>query len=114
MNCLFCKIIAGEIPSTQVYSDEHAVVFKDIHPKAPVHLLIVPRKHIISLAELEEQHDGLIAHLMRLLPNIAKQQGLANGFRTVINTGPAGGQIVFHLHIHLLGGDRLSGAGFDD
>lgn len=111
-NCLFCKIIAGEIPSEQVYSDDQVVVFKDINPKAAVHLLIVPKEHIVSLNELEEQHDSLIAHMMRLLPTIAKQQGLENGFRTVINTGPAGGQIIFHLHIHLLGGDSLGGAGF--
>ncbi|NJO15227.1 MAG: histidine triad nucleotide-binding protein [Thioploca sp.] len=110
--CLFCKIIAGEIPSAQVYSNEQIVVFKDINPKAAVHLLMVPREHIISLNELETQHDNLIAYMMRTLPIIAKQQGLNRGFRTVINTGAGGGQIVFHLHIHLLGGEGLSGAGF--
>ncbi|MDM8561557.1 histidine triad nucleotide-binding protein [Candidatus Parabeggiatoa sp. HSG14] len=111
-DCLFCKIIKGEIPSDQVYSDEQVIVFKDINPKAPVHLLIVPREHIKSLNELEEKHDVLMAYIMRLLPKIAKEQGLNNGFRTVINTGPGGGQEVFHLHVHLLGGERLSGAGF--
>lgn len=111
-HCLFCKIIAGEIPSAQVYSDERVVVFKDINPKAAVHLLMVPREHIISLNELETQHDNLIAQMMRTLPIIAKQQGLTTGFRTVINTGAGGGQIVFHLHIHLLGGNNLDGAGF--
>ena len=109
-DCLFCKIIAGEIPADQIYSDEQVVVFKDINPKAPVHLLMVPREHIKSLNELEDKHDGLIAHCMRLLPKIAKEQLLDDGFRTVINTGYGGGQEVFHLHIHLLGGTSLGGA----
>lgn len=103
-NCIFCKIRDGQIPSDQVYQDDQVIVFKDINPKAPVHLLIVPREHIVSLEQLEQQHAGLIAHMLLLLPKIAKEQGLHDGFRTVINTGPAGGQIVFHLHIHLLGG----------
>lgn len=111
-DCLFCKIIAGELPSDQVYSDEHVIVFEDISPKAPVHLLMVPREHIISLNELEERHDGLIVHMMRLLPIVAKEQGLDNGFRTAINTGPGGGQLVYHLHIHLLGGENLGNAGY--
>ena len=110
--CLFCKIIAGKLPSDQVYSDEHVVVFKDIYPKAPVHLLIVPREHIISLNEINEKHDELMGYIIRLLPQIAKKQGLDNGFRTIINTGPGGGQIVFHLHIHLLGGHTLGSVGF--
>ena len=111
-DCLFCKISAGEIPAEQVYSDQQVVVFKDIHPKAPVHLLMVPREHIKSLNELEEKHDSLIAYCMRLLPKIAKEQSLDDGFRTVINTGSGGGQEVFHLHIHLLGGTGLGGAFF--
>ncbi|MCK5716210.1 MAG: histidine triad nucleotide-binding protein [Thiomargarita sp.] len=111
-DCLFCKIIAGDIPSEQVYHDEHVVVFKDINPKAQVHLLIVPREHIISLNHLDAKHDDLMTYCMHLLPKIAKEQGLEDGFRTVINTGAGGGQIVFHLHIHLLGGEGLSGAGF--
>lgn len=110
--CLFCKIIAGKLSSDQVYSDEHVVVFKDIYPKAPVHLLIVPREHIISLNELGEKHDELMGHIMRLLPQIAKAQGLENGFRTIINTGTGGGQVVFHLHVHLLGGHTLGSVGF--
>lgn len=107
-NCIFCKIATGQLSSEQVYSDEHAIVFKDIHPKAPVHLLLIPREHIPSLNELGTQHTDLIAYLLRLLPKIAKEQGLADGFRTVINTGPAGGQVVFHLHIHLLGGKTFT------
>ncbi len=108
-NCLFCKIIAGKLPSDQVYSDDEVVVFKDIHPQAPVHLLVVPREHIASLNELEEKHDKLLAHMLRLLPKLAKQYDLNDGFRTVINTGSGGGQVVFHLHIHLLGGKKLAG-----
>jgi len=109
--CIFCKIIAGDIPTEFLYADEHMVVFKDINPKAAVHLLVVPRAHIISLNELESQHDPLIAAMIRLLPNLAQQNGLTNGFRTIINTGRGGGQEVFHLHIHLLGGHHLGGMG---
>ena len=109
---LFNKIIAGELPSDQVYSDDKVIAFRDINPRAPVHILLVPREHIVSLNELEERHDELIAHMMRLLPKLAKQEGLENGFRTVINTGTGGGQEVFHLHIHLLGGGELKGTGF--
>lgn len=108
-DCIFCKIAAGELPADLVHEDEQVVVFKDIHPKAPVHLLVVPREHIPSLRELTPQHDDLIAHMMRLLPRLAEAQGLNEGFRTVINTGRGGGQEVFHLHIHLLGGGRLPG-----
>jgi histidine triad (HIT) family protein len=105
-NCIFCKIIAGEIPSEQVYSDEQVVVFKDINPKAPVHLLLVPREHIESLQALQVQHQQLMGHIMLLLPKLAAQFGLDGGFRTVINTGADGGQVVYHLHIHLLGGKQ--------
>ena len=92
-----------------VYEDDQIVVFKDIYPKADVHLLMIPRPNIVHLAELDTIHDGLMAKMMRLLPQIAKQQGLDNGFRTIINTGPGGGQEVYHLHIHLLGGGSLPG-----
>ena len=107
--CVFCNIIAGRIPAQLVHDDEQVVVFKDIHPKARVHLLVVPRVHVPSLDELEQRHDGLIAHMMRLLPVLARKQGLATGFRTVINTGAGGGQEIAHLHIHLLGGAPLPG-----
>lgn len=106
-DCLFCKIVAGELPSDRVYEDDRVVVFRDLYPKAAVHLLVVPREHIASLEGLGPEHDGLIAHCIRLLPKLARQEGLNSGFRTVINTGKDGGQEVFHLHIHLLGGDRL-------
>jgi len=108
-DCLFCKVADGTLASEMVYEDDQIVVFKDIYPKADVHLLMIPRQHIASLAELDTIHDGIIAKMMRLLPQIAKQQGLDNGFRTIINTGPGGGQEVYHLHFHLLGGGSLPG-----
>jgi len=108
-DCIFCRIVAGEIPADKVYEDDQVVVFRDISPKAEVHLLMVPREHIASLEELTPAHDGLISHMMRLLPTLAKAQGLERGFRTIINTGKGGGQEVFHLHIHLLGGKALPG-----
>ncbi len=110
-DCLFCKIVAGEIPADIVFEDEQVVAFKDIYPKAAVHLLLIPRQHIVSLSELEPAHDALIAHMIRLLPKLAKDQGLDDGYRTVVNTGPGGGQEIFHLHLHLLGGGRLPGFG---
>ena len=108
-DCLFCKILAGEIPSDKVYEDDKVYVFKDIYPKADVHLLMIPREHVDSLNEIDESFDEVMAYMMRLLPKLAKEQGLNDGFRTIINTGPAGGQEVFHLHIHLMGGDHLPG-----
>ena len=108
-DCLFCKILAGEIPSEKVYEDDKVYVFKDIYPKADVHLLMIPRVHVDSLNELNESHDEVMAHMMRLLPVLAKEQGLDTGFRTIINTGPGGGQEVDHLHLHLMGGDHLPG-----
>lgn len=108
-DCLFCKILAGEIPSDKIYEDDLVYVFRDIYPKAEVHLLIIPRVHIESLNELDESHDEVMAHMMRLLPKIAKEQGLDTGFRTIINTGPGGGQEIYHLHLHLMGGSNLPG-----
>ena len=103
-DCIFCRLAAGEIPAQMVYEDDQALAFRDRHPQAPVHLLLIPKRHIPSLAELTPADDGLIAHLMRLLPVLARQEGLASGFRTVINTGKGGGQEVFPLPIHLTGG----------
>jgi len=110
-DCLFCKIAAGEIPSDTVYEDDQVIVFKDLFPKAKVHLLVVPREHVESLKEMDTSRDALMAHMMRLLPRLAEEQGLNSGFRTIINTGPGGGQEIFHLHIHLLGGGKLPGFG---
>ena len=108
-DCLFCRIAAGEIPAQVVHQDERVVVFRDINPKAQVHLLMIPRTHLASLNELEAGHDALLGHMLRLLPELARAQGLDDGFRTIINTGKGGGQEVFHLHIHLLGGPDLPG-----
>lgn len=108
-DCLFCKIATGEIPADIVYQDDQVLVFKDINPKADVHLLVIPREHVASLADATEEHDKLMAYMMRLLPQLARKQGLERGFRTIINTGRGGGQEVFHLHFHLLGGATLSG-----
>lgn len=107
MNCLFCKIIDGSIPSSRVYEDEECIAFADIHPQAPVHLLVVPREHIGSLAEAEAKHAALLGNLLRTVAEIARQKGLTGGYRTVINTGHDGGQTVGHLHLHLLGGRAM-------
>jgi len=106
-NCLFCKIEKGTIPSDKVYEDEDIIVFKDITPKAKVHLLVIPRKHIDGLNDLLPEDQDIIGKMMLLLSKLAKEQGLEDGFRTIINTGKGGGQEVFHLHIHLLGGGSL-------
>ncbi|MFW5450404.1 MAG: histidine triad nucleotide-binding protein [Methylophagaceae bacterium] len=108
-DCLFCKIIAGDIPSDKVYEDDQIFVFKDISPKASVHLLAIPKIHLDSLDELSADHQPLIAQLMLKLPELARSQGLMDGFRTIINTGPGGGQEVGHLHIHILGGKTMPG-----
>jgi len=108
-DCLFCKIIAGDIPSDKVYEDDQIFVFKDIQPKAAVHLLVTPKTHLDSLDDLNTEHSTLIAHMMLKLPLLAREQGLDTGFRTIINTGPGGGQEVAHLHIHILGGQGLPG-----
>ncbi len=108
MPCLFCKIVAGEIPSQKIFEDELAYAFRDIHPQAPTHVLIVPRKHIASLAETGAEDQALLGYLHLLAARIAGSEGLPEGFRTVINTGSDGGQTVDHLHVHLLGGRPMS------
>jgi len=105
-DCLFCKIIDGQIPSTKVYEDQDLLVFKDIAPKAEVHLLVIPKKHITGLNDLLPEDHQLMGKMMLLLPQLAREQNLDDGFRTIINTGKGGGQEVFHLHIHLLGGSK--------
>jgi histidine triad (HIT) family protein len=109
MSCLFCKIVKGQIPSTAVYQDELAYAFADINPKAPVHVLIVPREHIGSLDEAglddtDVAKRALLGHLLWAAAEIARQKGLAKGYRVVVNTGSDGGQTVDHLHLHLMGG----------
>jgi histidine triad (HIT) family protein len=103
-DCIFCKIAAGEIPSRKVYEDDDVFAFHDIHPVAPVHFMIIPKAHVASLAECAEEHRDLLGRMLLLAPRLAKEQGLADGFRTAINTGRGGGQEVFHLHVHVIGG----------
>lgn len=103
-NCLFCKIINGEIPSTKVYEDEMCYAFLDIEPQAPVHVIIVPKAHIESADKVNEENSKYVAHIWEVIPQIAKEQGLKNGYRVVNNCGEDGGQTVMHLHFHLMGG----------
>ncbi|SRR6266702_8926154 len=108
MSCLFCKIIDGSIPSKALYQDEHCYAFADTNPQASTHLLVVPRKHIGSLAGADEGDRALLGHLLGTAAQIARTRGLTKGYRVVINTGEDGGQTVEHLHVHLLGGRRLT------
>lgn len=109
MDCVFCKIIAGEIPADILYQDEGVIAFPDINPLAPTHLLIVPRKHIPSLAHLSEAESSLIGDMVNTANQLAKRKGISgSGYRLVINCGEQGGQLVPHLHMHLLGGRQLS------
>jgi histidine triad (HIT) family protein len=112
MDCIFCKIARGEIQSNLIYQDETAVAFPDINPKAPVHLLIIPRKHIESVADLAGDEEKLMGHLVLVANKLAQDQGISeSGYRLVINCGPHGGQMVAHLHIHLLGGRQMGKLG---
>ena len=108
MNCLFCKIIAGDIPSTKVYEDETVFAFRDIAPQAPTHILVVPKAHIDSVAAITAENSAVVAHIFEVIPQIAAAEGLANGFRVVSNCGDDGCQSVKHLHFHILGGQKLS------
>lgn len=107
-DCIFCKIIAGHIPAKKIFEDGQAIAFFDIAPAAPTHILLIPKQHITSLAEVTQAQAALLGHLMVQVPKIAQDQGLTDGFRTIINSGRIGGQEVYHLHIHILGGpERL-------
>jgi len=106
-DCIFCKIIAGEIPSKKIYEDEDVIAFNDIRPIARVHFMLIPKGHVDSLAHCESAHREVLGKILLLAPRLAQEQGLTDGFRTMINTGHGGGQEVFHLHVHVFGGDRL-------
>ena len=106
-DCLFCKIIAGEIPSAKVYEDEHVFAFRDINPQAPTHILVVPKEHIASAAELTEKNASAAARCLVAAAKIAGNEKLTGGYRIVSNVGPDAGQTVKHLHFHILGGKRL-------
>ena len=106
-DCIFCKIARGEIPCRKVYEDDEVLAFHDINPVAPVHFMLIPKLHLASLAEADATHAALLGRMLLLAPKLAQEQGLENGFRTVINTGSGGGQEVFHLHIHVIGGGSI-------
>ncbi len=109
MDCVFCKIVAGEIPSELLYQDEEVIAFRDINPQAPTHLVIIPKKHIPSLVLLSEVESSLIGHMVNVANQLATGEGISEkGYRLVINCGKEGGQLVPHLHMHLLGGHQLS------
>ncbi|MGH9452896.1 MAG: histidine triad nucleotide-binding protein [Terriglobia bacterium] len=104
-HCVFCKIVEGMIPAKIVYQDEQAIAFEDIHPQAPVHLLVIPRKHLASLNEAAAEDEALLGHLHLIAPRLARERGIdGKGYRTVINNGTWAGQSVFHLHVHVMGG----------
>ncbi len=114
-NCIFCKIASGAIPAKKVYEDEELIAFHDINPAAPVHLLLVPREHIATLADCDDRHQALLGRMLLLAPTLAREQGggyqnnadgPAGGFITLFSTGPDGGQEVYHLHLHVMGGPR--------
>ncbi|AMP02999.1 histidine triad nucleotide-binding protein [Collimonas pratensis] len=115
-NCIFCKIAAKQIPSTPIYEDDDLIAFHDINPAAPIHFLIVPKQHIATLADCGEQHAALLGKMMLLAPRLAQEQGCgfqldeqghaSGGFKTLFNTGPDGGQEVYHLHMHVIGGPK--------
>ena len=108
-NCLFCKIVAGEIPAAIVYQDDQTIAFRDINPQAPVHMLVIPREHLESLDDAARRDEAPLGHLLRVAARIANAEGLSEkGYRTVINTGAGAGQSVFHLHVHVIGGRTLS------
>jgi histidine triad (HIT) family protein len=105
-DCIFCKIVAGQVPARKVFENEELLAFHDIHPWAPVHVLVIPKVHVASLAEVGPEHEALLGRMLGLAPRLMKELGVANGFRTVINTGRDGGQEVQHLHMHVFGGPR--------
>ena len=115
-NCLFCKIAAKQIPSSTVYEDDELLAFKDIHPAAPVHFLIIPKVHVATLSDTEDAHGALLGRMLGLARKLAKEHGIevktgpdghrSGGFKTLINSGPDGGQEVYHLHLHMYGGPR--------
>jgi histidine triad (HIT) family protein len=108
-DCIFCKIVRGEIPCRKIHEDEHILAFHDIHPATPVHFLIIPKLHIASLAEADPAHAPVLGHMLAMAGRLAREQGLADGFRSIINTGRIGRQEVYHLHLHILGGPEPLG-----
>ena len=108
-NCLFCRIVKGEIPSRKIYEDDEIYAFHDINPVAPVHFMIIPKQHVASLMETDMRHQMVLGHILAKANELAVSQGLTEGFRTIINTGRIGMQEVYHLHVHILGGSEPLG-----
>ena len=108
MDCLFCKIVKGDIPSTKVYEDDQILAFRDIAPQAPTHILVIPKAHIPSVDGITEENSAIVSHIFSVIPKIAAAENLTGGYRVVSNCGPDAGQTVFHLHFHILGGKPLS------
>jgi histidine triad (HIT) family protein len=108
-DCLFCKIVRGEIPSRKVYEDADMFAFHDIHPLAPVHFMIIPKQHIASLSDVDASHQGILGKILAAAPRLAREQGSTDGFRVIINTGRVGRQEVYHLHVHVIGGPEALG-----
>lgn len=107
-DCLFCKIVAGQIPSTKVYEDELILAFRDINPQAPTHVLVIPKAHLADANAIDAENSKVVAHIFEVIPQIARQEGLTGGYRVVTNCGPDAGQTVGHLHFHILGGKALA------
>jgi histidine triad (HIT) family protein len=107
-NCLFCKIVRGEIPSTKVYEDEKVLAFRDIAPMAPTHILVIPKAHIASVNEVNAENAAIVAHIFTVIPRVAAAEKLEGGYRVVSNCGADAGQTVHHLHFHILGGKQLN------
>ena len=108
MDCLFCKIASGDIPSTKVYEDDQILAFRDIAPQAPTHILVIPKAHISSVDGITEENSAVVSHIFSVIPKIAAAENLTGGYRVVSNCGPDAGQTVFHLHFHILGGKPLA------
>jgi histidine triad (HIT) family protein len=108
-DCIFCRIARGEIPARKVYEDDEILAFHDIHPQAPVHFMLIPKKHIASLAHAVPEDAGVLGRMMALIGRLAREQGSPDGFRTIVNTGRIGRQDVMHLHIHIIGGPHRLG-----
>jgi histidine triad (HIT) family protein len=108
-NCIFCKIVAGEIPSPRLYEDDKMIIIRDIQPKAKLHYLCLPKMHFAFLSEMDETGAEVVGHIFKTIPTLEKELGLEGGYRVIINQGENGGQEVHHLHVHLLGGEKLGG-----
>ncbi len=108
MDCLFCKIVAGEIPSTKVYEDEQIFAFRDINPQAPTHILVIPKEHIPSVDAITPENSAIVAHIFEIIPELAAEDGLDKGYRVISNIGEQGQQTVPHLHFHILGGRDMT------